>query len=298
MASPAGDGLGGRGVRQLDGKVAVVTGAAGGIGLALAQEFAERSMNVVLADIQRDALSAAAAQLGGRGGRLAVPTDVSRWEQVEMLARRAVEAFGAVHVVVNNAGVMGPALPLWEIAEAEWSSVLNANVWSVIHGIRAFVPILLEQDEGFVINTASRAGLATARLGAYSVTKHAVVALSEALYHNLASRQAHVGVAVLCPSGVRTGIAGSATYAEGGQAVRGQRRPEEAAFRAVGRAVGEGIEPREVARLALRAMRDQRFYVTTDEDTLDEVRSRAEDIVSGRPPAISPAARRQGTGTA
>jgi NAD(P)-dependent dehydrogenase (short-subunit alcohol dehydrogenase family) len=273
--------------------VAVVTGAAGGIGLALAQEFAERSMNVVLADIQGDALAAAAAQLGGRGGRLAVAADVSRWEQVEMLARRAVEAFGAVHVVVNNAGVMGPALPLWEIGEAGWSAVLDVNVWSVIHGIRAFVPILLEQDEGFVINTASRAGLATARLGAYSVTKHAVVALSEALYHSLVSRQARVGVAVLCPSGVRTGIARSATYAESGP-----RRPEEAAFRAVGRAVGEGLEPREVARLALQAMREQRFYVTTDEDTLDEVRSRCEDILSGRPPAVSPTARPRGTRTA
>ena len=275
--------------------MAVVTGAASGIGLALAEEFVQQSMKLVLADVQQEALAAAAGELSRQGEVLAVPTDVAHREQVEALASRALEAFGRIHVLVNNAGVVGPALPVWEISEADWARMLDVNVGSVIHGIRAFLPILLEQDEAFVVNTASRAGLATARLGAYSVTKHSVVALSEALHHSLASRNAQVGVAVLCPSGVSTRIMESTRYAAGVEGAPGAPDPEAAAFRGVARAVAEGITPREVAKLVVASMREGRFYITTDQDALDEVRSRTEDILSGRPPSISPAARRQGT---
>ncbi len=199
-------------MRNFQDKVAVVTGAASGIGYALAERFAQEGMRVVLADIEKDALAAAEARLSQHDKRvLAVVTDVSKAESVEALAQKTLDAFGAVHIVCNNAGVGNPAVPIWENTLADWQWVLGVNLWGVVHGIRTFVPILLRQGEpGHVVNTASMAGLtSTARLGIYCASKHAVVAISETLHAELAAINSAVKVSVLCPSFVKTNIADS-----------------------------------------------------------------------------------------
>ncbi len=167
-------------MRELGGKVAVVTGAASGIGKSLATRFAAEGMKVVLADVEEGPLASTAAELEAAGRAvLAVPTDVTSGGAVASLRTRAIARFGAVHVVCNNAGVGGAAGPLWTLTEADWAWTLGVNLWGVVHGIRAFVPGMIAQGEGHVVNTASIAGLISpALLGPYVATKHAVVALS------------------------------------------------------------------------------------------------------------------------
>src|SRR5215472_10419781 len=190
-----------------EGRVAVVTGAASGIGFGLSERFVAEGMRVVMADVDAPALAEAADLLAGRRAEvLPVTTDVSDGDQVDSLRDRALEAFGAVHVVCNNAGVSGTGRPLWEMSRRDWEWVMGVNLWGVINGIRSFVPVLLQQDAGHVVNTASMAGVIPGVLGSYSVTKHAVVALSEALHFQLLPLGAPVGVSVLCPGWVRTRI--------------------------------------------------------------------------------------------
>src|SRR5437660_3348982 len=157
------------------GRVAVVTGAASGIGLALCERFAGEGLRVVMADVEAAPLDAAAERLAGSGAEvLAVVTDVARPEQVDALRDRALDAFGAVHVVCNNAGVgSSGAGPLWEMPRDDWDWLMGVNLGGVLNGIRAFVPLLLEQPAAHVVNTASIAGLTAGVLGAYSVSKHA-----------------------------------------------------------------------------------------------------------------------------
>lgn len=171
-------------------RVAVVTGGASGIGFALAKAFAGEGMKVVLADVEQPRLEEARQTLAADGLEvLAVRTDVSQQGDVERLLSATLQAFGAVHVVCNNAGVsLGGRRPVWQASVADWEWMLGVNLWGVIHGVRTFMPVLLEQPEAHVVNTASIAGLIPAVLGIYSVTKHAVVALSEALQVELASR--------------------------------------------------------------------------------------------------------------
>ena len=199
-------------MRELKGKVAVVTGAASGIGRAMAERFAREGMKLVLADVEEAALAGAHAALIGAGAEaIAVRTDVSKWEQVEALAARAFEAYGAAHVLCNNAGVAAGGV-CWEVPHADWEWVLGVNQWGVIHGIRAFVPRMLAQGQGHVVNTASVAGLVTAPgMGTYCATKHAVVAISECLHLDLAvtGNSSKVQVSGLCPAWVKTNIADS-----------------------------------------------------------------------------------------
>ena len=188
------------------GKVAVVTGAASGIGLALAERFAHAGLDVVLADVEQPALQAAEQKVAGLGARtLAVPTDASDQAAVNALAAAAVDRFGAVHVVCNNAGVTTDADP-WFGPISAWRWVLGVNLWGVIHGIRAFLPLLAAQRESYIVNTASAAGLIPATRPAYDATKHAVVAISEDLYRAMKVAGLPIGVSVLCPGWVRTGI--------------------------------------------------------------------------------------------
>jgi len=195
-------------MKDFEGKVAVVTGAASGIGWALVQRFATEGMKVVLADIEQGALTKAESEMKGQGATvLAVRTDISKAGDVEALAEKTLDAFGAVHVLCNNAGVVNPAdRPLWEctLAELEW--VMGVNVWGVIHGVRVFVPIMLEQDtECHIVNTGSTGGLVSTPDDAiYTMTKHGVVALSETIRLRLAKEKTKIKVSVLCPGFTNT----------------------------------------------------------------------------------------------
>ncbi|NBS58305.1 MAG: SDR family NAD(P)-dependent oxidoreductase, partial [Betaproteobacteria bacterium] len=197
-------------MKELKGKVAVVTGGAGGLGRAMAMHFAREGMHVALADIDQASLDVTAAELRALGVQaIGIRTDVSKAAEVDALAARVVAELGGVHVVCNNAGI-SPLGAAWENTLADWEWMLGVNLWGVIHGVRAFTPLLLAQDEGHIVNTASVAGLINPPGSAmYNVTKHAVVALTETLFHDLAGRKSKVGCSVLCPAYVPTGIADS-----------------------------------------------------------------------------------------
>jgi NAD(P)-dependent dehydrogenase (short-subunit alcohol dehydrogenase family) len=253
-------------VRELGGKVAVVTGAASGIGLALARRFAREQMRLVLADVEEPALDTAVEELR-RGGAevLGAVTDVSDAGQVQALADATIERFGAVHVVCNNAGVGAGGLS-WEAPLATWEWVLGVNLWGVVHGIRSFVPLLVEQGEGHVVNTASVAGLvAPPFMGPYSASKHAVVAISETLLHELRFLGSDVGVSVVCPGWVRTRIAESERNRPAPLAVTDGE--SDAAMRAVlASAIEGGMAPEQVAEHVHGAVRDGRFWVLTHDE--------------------------------
>ena len=194
-------------MQDFEGKVAVITGGASGIGFGMAERFAAAGMTVVLADINEDALPEAESRLAERGASaLGVPVDVADPDQVEELARRVLDEFGAVHVLCNNAGVNSSDEPIWEISRQDWERVIDINLRGVIHGIRTFLPHMLEQDsEGFIVNTASAAGLGSRPgISPYVATKHAVIALSESLHHDLVAAGSKLRAAVLCPGRIRT----------------------------------------------------------------------------------------------
>ena len=272
-------------MQDVEGKVAVVTGAASGIGLAMATRFAESGMKVVLADVELDALAAAEAGLRAAGHAvLAVPTDVSRGEDVEALAARAVAEFGGVHLLCNNAGV-AVAGPLWEHSVRDWEWVLGVNLWGVIHGVRVFVPIMLGQDaEGHIVNTASVAGLTSfPMIGAYNVTKHAVVTLSETLARDLDLAGARVKVSVLCPGFVRTQILDSDRNRPESLGRDERPRPPEVED-GIRAAIAAGMPPAEVAGRVLAAVRAEEFYVLTHPDFRAQIKERFDGVLENRTP--------------
>lgn len=269
------------------GRVAVVTGAASGIGLALSKRFLAEGMRVVMADVEAAALDAAVEEIPRRHERiLPVVTDVSDADQVEALLESTLTAFGAVHVVCNNAGVGGPHSPVWEMARGDLEWVLNVNLWGVINGIRTFVPALLRQDRGHVINTASVFGLFAGTLGIYGVSKHAVVALSEALHLQLREAGSSVGVTVLCPGPVRTKFATSARNrpADAGPATD-EGAIAQASIEKLDSLAPAGRPPEEVADLVVDGVREGRFYVLTSSNRIPAIRARCEAILSGTAPA-------------
>ena len=276
-------------MKELKGKVAVVTGAASGIGRALAERFVAEGMKIVLADLERPALEAAAGELRARGGEVVgVVTDVSKAADVEALAARAVAAFGAVHVVCNNAGVAVSG-PVWEHTVADWEWVMGVNLWGVIHGVRVFVPLMLKQGgEGHIVNTASVAGLTSNPfMGVYNVTKHAVVTLSETLHKDLGLTGAPIKVSVLCPGFVNTRIAD----ADRNRPVA-LRNPTEAPRPAemeqlIRSALASGLPPAQVAAHVLTALREERFYVLTHPELRARVRERMEDVLEDRVPVAA-----------
>jgi len=271
-------------VEELTGKVAVVTGGASGIGLALGKRVAAEGMKVVLADIEASALEAAAAELPATAEVLTVVADVSKAEQVDEIRRSAVDAFGAVHLLCNNAGV-GTGGAMEDVPLADWEWVLGVNLWGVIHGIRTFLPGLREQGEGHIVNTASVAGLFAAPfMGPYTASKYAVVALSETLFSELAIGESPIGVSVLCPSWVKTRIAESSRNRPGGPG-----DPEAAAAIAglVEGFVSTGIEPDQVAGAVVDAVRTRRFWILTHDDTRAAVSARTASILDdGSPPML------------
>jgi NAD(P)-dependent dehydrogenase (short-subunit alcohol dehydrogenase family) len=272
------------------GKVAVVTGAASGIGLGLAQRFAAEAMHVVMADVEEPALEAAAASVEkmAKGGKiLPIVTDVSKLADVEALRDRALEAFSAVHVLCNNAGVGGSTEPMWEIPLGEWEWVLGVNLWGVIHGVRVFVPVMIEQGGGHIVNTASIFGVFAGALGPYGVSKHAVVALTEALYFQLGEVKAPIGLSVLCPGAVKTNFGTSARNRPSWAGTPKSLSEAQRHFQAFMNQLTEttGREPIEVAQLVVEAIRTGRFYILTSTNRNEAVRRHAEEILDGRPPA-------------
>jgi NAD(P)-dependent dehydrogenase (short-subunit alcohol dehydrogenase family) len=281
-------------MERLGGRVAVVTGGASGIGRALAEAFGAEGMKVVLADVEPTALDATAREIRAQGVEvLAVETDVTKPEQMTRLAEKTLAAFGGVHVVCNNAGVFAGGL-CWTQPVADYEWVLGVNMWGVIHGIRTFVPIMLERgEEGHIVNTASMAALtANPYAAAYHMSKHAVLALSEVLYHELRGTGAKIGVSALCPEAVATRIDDcernrpSALRAS----ASGPLAPDvELVNGAIKAAVAGGIPTSVIAARVLRAVKEDRFYVLSDADAWRRsCESRLEDIRLVRNPTFVP----------
>jgi NAD(P)-dependent dehydrogenase (short-subunit alcohol dehydrogenase family) len=280
-------------MEHFTGRVAVITGAASGFGRAFAQSAADLGMKLVLADVDAHALETVSSALQEAGHEvLAMVCDVRKGAHVAELADAAMIRFGAVHLVFNNAGV-GAAGLVWENTEADWEWVLGVNLWGVIHGVRAFTPLMLEcarRDpgyEGHIVNTASMAGLLNApALGAYNVSKHAVVSLSETLYHDLKLVEAPIGASVLCPYFVPTGIAQSERHRPGELRADGEPTASQQAAQAlVERAVASGrVSAADVARLTFDAIRRGDFYIYSHPQALDGVAERMDAIVHGTLP--------------
>jgi len=246
------------------GQVAVVTGAGSGIGLALAERFATAGMNVVLADVQEDALWAAAERIESLGVEaLAAPTDVSDADAVQSLAAATIERFGAVHVVCNNAGVAssGGSDPWFGPIDA-WEWVMGVNMWGVVHGCRAFLPHLL--DGGHIVNTASVAGLLPGLSPVYDATKHAVVAITENLYLTMQTAGLPIGVSVLCPGWVRTNILDAERNRPGGPVARDAA--SEVIQGHMSRVISEGLPPARVADAVFDAISTDTYWVLPMQD--------------------------------
>ena len=292
-------------MQEFEGKVAVVTGAASGMGRAFAERFAEEGMKVVLSDVEEPALDAAVAELRQRELEVtAVVANVAEASQVEALAQATMDAYGAVHILCNNAGVAGDldfvrdrGVPLWEQSPRLWDWTFGVNVDGVLHGIRSFLPIMLEQDEpGHVVNTASMAGLlGGSSAGIYGATKHAVVRISEALFFQLQERDSKVHASVLCPGIINTRIFSSGRNRPGDQWGDGERPTDEEIARRVAEGdanFAHGLPPSDVAEQVLGAIRDEQFWILTPDVPLDRVSARTEHIVAGtNPPPPQPLVR-------
>lgn len=278
-------------MKDLAGKVAVVTGAASGMGLAFANRFADEGMQVVLADIESEPLAMAEAAIRAKGAKaVAVRTNVLREEDIQKLADTAFSTFGNVHVVCNNAGVAGGSgLPIWEAPLRDWEWVFGVNFMGVLHGIRAFVPRMLANgEEGHIVNTASVAGLLTGA-DPYSVSKHGVVCLSEGLYKQFKLMRTKLSASVLCPGWVNTQILDAERNrpTEFGPARdRSNLTPMEQQGRAmVEQFVKNGFAPEEVAEQVLDGVLNDRFYIIPAQDDIKAaVKQRFDQVLAGENP--------------
>ena len=276
-------------MQDFNGKTAVVTGAASGMGRAFAESFAREGMKVVLSDIDEPKLDAAVQALRHQERDvIGVRANVADPASVDELAAEALGAYGKVHLVCNNAGVLNSAGPVWEASVRDWQWMFGVNVWGVINGVRTFVPILIDQgEESHIVNTASIAGLGLGN-SIYSITKHTVVTLTEAVYIGLKQKGAeHVGVSVLCPTFVNTNL----NQAE-------QHRPEDLRNPdQTGNATGwdflwqrldEGISPEEMSEIVIEGVRDGRFYIIPPDFQEEGFRAWADGLINRRNPAPRP----------
>ena len=264
----------GRDMKDLEGKVAVVTGAASGIGLGMATRFAEAGLKVVMADIERPVLEKAVATLKDREHDVCgVVVDVSHAGSVEELARETLRQYGAVHVLCNNAGVSARRGAIWELPQSEWDWVYGVNFWGVLHGIRVFVPLMLEQgDECHIVNTASIAGLMPWGGSIYGATKTGVVDISETLAEQLNAAESKIGVSVLCPGFVNTEILSSSRNRPG--ALQDEPFSDVVRDSVITRYVQAGKDPLDVGIIVLQAIEQNRFYVLTDDVWNDAIEMR------------------------
>lgn len=279
-------------MKDFKDKVAVITGAASGIGRGIAEHCAQEGMKVVLADIKEDLLTQTAEEMRAAGATvLAVVTDVSKASDIEALAQKSLNTFGAVHLLCNNAGVLATAA-VWEYTVADWEWVLGVNLWGVIHGIRVFVPIMLDQDtDGHVVNTASMAGLhSMPYLGCYHMTKHAVVTLSESLHYEFALQATKLKASVLCPGFVRTRFLDF----KHNRPSRFENDPAytnsvpEAMVETCRQGLEVGSSPKQVAACVFDGIRDEKFYILTHPELKGLVHIRMEDILAERNPTLLP----------
>ena len=273
-------------MKALKGKVAAVTGAASGLGRAMALAFAREGMDVALADVDEVNLSSVEDEVLAKGVRaITLKVDVSQAQQVEGFRDQALTRLGGVHVVCNNAGV-SPLGAVWENSAADWQWILGVNLWGVIHGVHAFTPHLIAQNEGHIVNTASVAGLISPPgSGAYNVTKHAVVALSESLHHDLRERNSAVGVSVLCPAYVPTGIVDSERSRPKDLPASKKSKETLAREAMLRKAVTSGkVSADQVAQAVVAAVKEDRFYILTHPRIKAAIQARMEDILAGRAP--------------
>ncbi|HTJ92820.1 MAG TPA: SDR family oxidoreductase [Pararobbsia sp.] len=277
------------------GKVAVITGAGSGFGREFARIGTRLGMKLVLADVQKDALAETYAEVTNAGaGAILHATDVSKPSDVDALARATVDTYGVPHLVFNNAGVGGSGGLIWENSEQDWTWVLGVNLGGVIHGVKAFTPLMLEAAKkdpnyrGHIVNTASMAGLLNAPLmGSYNVSKHAVVSLTETLYQDLSLVTEQVHCSVLCPYFVPTGIAqASRNRPETLRNDAPKTRSQQVAAALSEKAVKSGkVTAAEVAELVFDAIRKEAFYIYSHPNSLAPVHARFGDIVNHRNPS-------------
>jgi NAD(P)-dependent dehydrogenase (short-subunit alcohol dehydrogenase family) len=275
-------------MKVLKGRVAAVTGAASGLGRSMALAFATEGMDVALADVDDRNLASVENEVRAKGVRaFTLRVDVSRAQDVESFRDQTLSRLGGVHLVCNNAGV-SPLGAAWEASVADWQWILGVNLWGVIHGVRAFTPHLIAQNEGHIVNTASVAGLISPPgSGAYNVTKHAVVTMSESLYHELRERNSPVGVSVLCPAYVPTRI----TESERSRPEELKNPPAEPSPALLAReamlkkAVASGkVSADQVAQAVVAAVKEERFYILTHPRIKGAIQARMEDILEERAP--------------
>lgn len=279
-------------MKEFKDKVAVVTGAASGIGRAIAEKSAVEGMKVVLSDINEEGLVQAETELKEAGATvLAIPTDVSKLKDIEALAQQTMEAFGRVDLLVNNAGVYTTGT-IWENTVGDWKWVLGVNLWGVINGVRTFLPIMLKQDtEANIVNVASTAGLTrSTNMGTYVVSKHGVVALSETLFYELSEIDAKVKVSVLCPGTVNTPGADLARrrFIEM-KNVLGERQitPEDEEFMDyIRQLLKDGMDPSQVAEKVFEAIWEEKFYILTHPESKADIRRRMECILNEQNPTL------------
>ncbi|NRA00865.1 MAG: SDR family NAD(P)-dependent oxidoreductase [Myxococcales bacterium] len=279
-------------MQDFEGRVAVVTGGASGIGRALAEAFVELGMKVVLADVEEALLENTAGALAAAGGDvIGVRTDVAKASDLKALAEKTLERYGAVHVLCNNAGVFCGGRT-WDAPIEDYDWLLGVNVYGVLHGIQAFVPLMLAQGgEGHIVNTASMAGVtALPFVSAYHMSKHAVMALSECLYKELAAEHSSIGVSVLCPEMINTRIGTS----ERNRPSDPSRDPERQSSpikdlieKSTVAAAAGGIPPKVIADRVVDAIRAERFYILSDDTWRDLGNTRLEDIRLGRNPTLA-----------